>query len=113
MEGGSVREFVEAIIFGLLVFLFLYVVLTAQGCNRYAPLSPELFTADCTTVYNHLISLDCAELITVPGFDELPNTTDDLDWIYFCKETQSGNVINMDLQCAMQSTTCAEIELCL
>jgi hypothetical protein len=76
------------------------------------PVDPISVTT-CEDAKAHLVRHDCAELLTVPGPDEIPNTEDDLDWKIYCERVQSSGIISLDLDCVGEATSCDLIKDCL
>ena len=120
MEGDSVSphrrkdDIVNMVCAGIIVLIILAVLIIAgSGCRRQTAQYPSPYATDCEAAYHYIKFLGCDDLLIVPGFDEIPNTDDDHDWISFCQETQSGDVLSMDLECALLADNCAEIEHCL
>jgi len=92
------------------VLFFIYIDL---GCtpNQHYPM--PVVETPCDAAYYHILNSRCANLLIIPGADEIPGTADDMDWIQWCLRIQTSGFYRMDLDCIMNKTTCHNIESCL
>ena len=86
----------------------LLIVLICASCSVQPIIYPAT-DATCEDMQAHLKALNCDELLTIPGPDELPNTTDDIDWITFCKQFQDHKNTALNIGAALQLSNCGEI----
>lgn len=93
----------EICIGALLVLFMIFVVFFFFGC--YPEPEPEDHT-NCGPVEQHMIELECNELLEIPDSTE---TT----WTEWCIWIQNSGIDTLPLVCMLNGQTCEEIEVCL
>jgi hypothetical protein len=88
--------------------VFVIIAFLASMCASPTP-TPTPTDVSCFEAWGRVVDLGGCPGFVVLGYDDLPNTTDDVPWLDWCLEDDEPK----DLVCIVASESCSEAEACL